>query len=67
MSGLFWWSATSIVDLPAEHRAAEIRDRHLDGLDAASAGHIRIDAREVIDVADDHVGAAAALAAGAAP
>ena len=41
------------LDLLAEHLAAEIGDRHLRGLDAALADHVGIEARHIVDVADD--------------
>ena len=41
------------LDLPAEHRAAEVGNRHPNGLDAALTLNIRIDARKIIDIADD--------------
>jgi hypothetical protein len=46
MSGLFWWSALRTDDLLPQHRAAEIGDRHLDGLDAALPDHVGVDARQ---------------------
>ena len=55
MSGLFWWSAVSSRDLPAEHLAAEVGDRHLDGFDPAGAHDIRVHAGQVVDVADHDV------------
>ena len=42
-------------DLFAEHRAAEIGDGHVDGVDAGLAHDVRIDARHVVDIADDHL------------
>ena len=53
MSGLFWWSVlmNSIV-LPST-LAAEVGDRHLGRGDAAVADDVGIQARHVVDVADD--------------
>ena len=43
------------VDRLAQHRAAELRDRHLDRLDAARADDVRVGAGHVVDVADHHL------------
>jgi len=50
MSGLFWLVGGQRHDLLAEHRAAEVGDRHVDGLDPAGAEHVRVHAGHVIDV-----------------
>ena len=46
-------------DFPAEHAAAKIGDRHLDGLNAAGAAIVGINAGHVIEVADHDVAARA--------
>ena len=43
------------LDRHPEHRPAEVGDRHLDGLDPAAADHVGVGARQVVDVADDHL------------
>ena len=43
------------LDRLAEHRAAEIGDRHLDRLDAARADDVGVGPRHVVDVADHHL------------
>ena len=52
MSGLFWWSASTISIGDAQHLAAEILDRHLGGLDRRFAAEIGIDAGLVVQDAD---------------
>ena len=42
-------------DFLAEHGAAEIVDGHVDGIEAGLAQDVRIDARHVVDIADDHL------------
>ena len=44
-------------DLLTEHRAAEVRNRHVDGLDPACAEHVRVHAGHVIDVTDHDLSA----------
>ena len=43
------------LDLVAEHRSAEIRNRHLDGFNTAFANDVGIKSRHIVDVADHHL------------
>ena len=42
-------------DLLAQYGAAEVGNRHVGAFDRALAGGIRIDSRQIVDVADDYL------------
>ncbi len=55
MSGLFWWSVVSTVIFLPRTVPPKSAIAMLIGFDAALADHVGIDARQIVDVADDHL------------